>query len=329
MRRLLLPFLVLLVPADGMVASSRRESGQSFSFSRREALHLSSKVSVAAAAAGVAAANGSPSVASALADAPPAPAITHRVKMQLRIAEVLTAVQGREGLPAEDGVIEVGLYGKASPEIVNTFLSYCVPSEVLNEATGEIERQPSLSQAQFWRMEPGVEVEAGKIRGLNEVSFGGTTALEFGKRIYPTGRLTATELERLSKALSHDKRGLLTRSASMVGPEFAVTLAEAPQLDGTSAVFGRVLEGEAFLDKVEGIQVYTYGAAEESGPIADKIFRAQKAAYTEMAKNMKDQRFDDLRGKLLRKVEIRSIDVTPVGEAAASSEQQQQAVAAV
>ena len=52
---------------------------------------------------------------------------------------------------------------------------------------------------------------------------------------------------------------------------------------------------------------YTYGAAEDSGPLADKIFRAQKGLYTDMAKNMKDERFDDLRGKLLRKVEIRAV----------------------
>ena len=57
-------------------------------------------------------------------------------------------------------------------------------------------------------------MEAGKIRGLNEMDVAGSKALDYGGKLYPL----AKALE--SNSLSHDKRGLLTRKLDMVGPEF-------------------------------------------------------------------------------------------------------------
>ena len=59
-----------------------------------------------------------------------------------------------------------------------------------------------------------------------------------------------------------------------------VTLAPAPQLDGSSVVFGRVIDGgDQILEKIEGIPVYTYKAADASGSVAGEIFAAQKQFY--------------------------------------------------
>ncbi len=59
-------------------------------------------------------------------------------------------------------------------------------------------------------------------------------------------------------------------------PRAQVTLAAAPQLDGNSVVFGRILRGEDVLAKIEAIPIYTYSAAKDSGPLAEIVFNAQK-----------------------------------------------------
>lgn len=57
-------------------------------------------------------------------------------------------------------------------------------------------------------------------------------------------------------------------------------MAPAPQLDGSSVVFGRVIDGgDQILEKIEGIPVYTYKAADASGSVAGEIFAAQKQFY--------------------------------------------------
>ena len=237
---------VIFRNADGMV--SLKQQSSRYNDNRRQ--WISSSVAAAASIVGI-------KTSRAMDETDSLMDITHHISLKLRIAPTSAAVQGRDELPAEEGVLQLGLYGNAAPETVQNFLRYCVPSEILNEATGEFERQPSLSMAQFWRMEPGVIVEAGKLRGLSEVTVGSTSALEFGKRLYPTGRLSSDELDAVTKArISHDRRGLLTRSSTMSGPDFGITLAAAPQLDGTAAVFGRVLSGGDFLDRVEGISMY-------------------------------------------------------------------------
>lgn len=197
--------------------------------------------------------------------------ITHKVRFSFHITETQPSVEGREGLPAEDGDITVGLYGKAAPKAVENFMAYCVPPELVLES-GAVEKRPSLAKAQLWRMEPGVSVEVGRIKGLQVVPFAGSTALKYDSFLTPVKPVGE------GNALLHDQRGLLTRRPLNVGPAFEITLAEAPQLDNSGAeVFGVVLEdASGFLAKVQGIPMYTDRAAEESGKVADALFTAQK-----------------------------------------------------
>lgn len=97
-----------------------------------------------------------------------------------------------------------GLYGEAAPQIVDNFMRYCaspttdaatvsgasswgkpdlnLPSR--NGVTGiELSQddnqgvvQPRLDKGQVWRLEPGVLLEGGKIKGLKEVHWNGDAA---------------------------------------------------------------------------------------------------------------------------------------------------------
>ena len=85
--------------------------------------------------------------------------ITAKVKFRLRIAPTVASRKddgGRGAVQneAEEGELIIGLYGNAAPKTVANFLGYCVPPEVTDGA-GELIKQPSLSSAIFWRMEPG------------------------------------------------------------------------------------------------------------------------------------------------------------------------------
>lgn len=90
-----------------------------------------------------------------------------------------------------------GLYGKAAPQIVENFLRYCAPSDTAVQGWGKPDLNlpargggggsedqgaapPKLDKGQLWRLEPGVLLEGGKIRGLKEVwahAFGAFTTL--------------------------------------------------------------------------------------------------------------------------------------------------------
>mmetsp|Transcript_16724 Transcript_16724/g.28529 ORF Transcript_16724/g.28529 Transcript_16724/m.28529 type:complete len:302 (+) Transcript_16724:1257-2162(+) len=230
--------------------------------------------------------------------------ITSKLRFTFHIAETQASVEGRAGLGAEDGELVIGLYGKAAPKAVENFLRFCVPPEILLD-NGDVEKKPSLVKAQMWRMEPGVSVEVGRIKGLQVVPFAGSTALKYDNWLTPV--TTVAE----GNGLLHDRRGLLTRRPLNVGPAFEITLAEAPQLDRTAAeVFGVVLKDDgSFLEKVEQIPLYSNRAAESSGAFAGALFQAQKKVYTDMAKNLGDSRLEDQNGKLLRKIEVRAIEV--------------------
>ena len=253
------------------------------------------------------------SAASALAaEATPDLTITHKVLFKLRIAETQAAVEGREGSPAEDGVLVFGLYGNAAPKTVANFLSYCGPAEVENP-----DSRPSYDKAQFFRAEPGVLLEAGNIKGLKEVTVGGSPYLEYAGRVLKPANPRGADGDAFwgrgkveeASGISHATRGLLTRRRTDYGPSFEVTLAEATQLDGSGAVvFGRVLDdGEGFLGRIEAVPTYSYKAAEASGSFVGALFDAQKRAYTDMAKGLGDDRLEDMTGKLLRKVEVRQV----------------------
>ena len=72
----------------------------------------------------------------------------------------------------------------------------------------------------------------------------------------------------------------------------------------------RLLEGDDFLAQIEEVPIYTFNAARDSGPVADVIFQAQKDFFYNAAKAAGDTRAsNDLRGKLLRKVDVREFSV--------------------
>lgn len=80
--------------------------------------------------------------------------------------------------------------------------------------------------------------ELHKIGGLNTISIGGQEELEYRGEVIDSPLL----LETLPVDLKHTKRGLLTRPKLAIGPEFAITLGPAPDLDGSHEVFGKLVE---------------------------------------------------------------------------------------
>lgn len=82
----------------------------------------------------------------------------------------------------------------------------------------------------------------------------------------------------------------MTRRQLTEGPEFAVTLDKADELDGFHVVFGVVLEGMPVIDAIAELPTYSYktrtgyGGKErgvENG-IADQWFEAQKNFYVDI-----------------------------------------------
>ena len=58
--------------------------------------------------------------------------------------------------------------------------------------------------------------------------------------------------------IPHNRKGLLTRRQLTEGPEFAMTLDKAEELDGFHVVFGTVLEGMSVLDAIAELPTYSY-----------------------------------------------------------------------
>lgn len=70
------------------------------------------------------------------------------------------------------------------------------------------------------------------------INIGGQEELEYGGEV-----ITALpSLLENSAELPHDRKGLLTKDRLARGPEFGITLGEAPDLDGSHEVFGRLLQ---------------------------------------------------------------------------------------
>ncbi|CAM9818707.1 unnamed protein product [Ascophyllum nodosum] len=162
--------------------------------------------------------------------------------------------------------------------------------------------EPSYSEGLLTKMEPGVLLEGGKISGLNTISIGGQEELEYNGEVIPMPTL----LENASVELLHDRRGLLTRERLSKGPEFGVTLAPARDLDGSHEVFGRLLQGDEVLSRLEKVPVYGGGSRLlEEGSVASNAFKAQNRALVYIGKNVfKDERAVDRTGSLMRRVDI-------------------------
>ena len=113
--------------------------------------------------------------------------------------------------------------------------------------------------------------------------------------------------------LRHDARGLLTRAVFNPGPEFAVTLAPAPELDGPNEVFGVLesatdggggLTGSDLLEILGKLPCITGKSIEGEGTAANAIFTAQRSLFAGVSKAVGDSRAEDRTGVLLRRVEI-------------------------
>lgn len=80
--------------------------------------------------------------------------------------------------------------------------------------------------------------------------------------------------------LRHEGRGLLTRAIFNPGPEFGVTLAPAPSLDGTNEVIGQLEQGgDELLRLMEGLPYISGKALEGEGTAQNAIFTSQQKFF--------------------------------------------------
>ncbi|KAF1956252.1 cyclophilin-like protein, partial [Byssothecium circinans] len=64
--------------------------------------------------------------------------------------------------------------------------------------------------------------------------------------------------DEIRPALRHNARGIVSmanKGANSNGSQFFITFAPAPHLDGKNTVFGKLLEGDEVLDKLEDMEV--------------------------------------------------------------------------
>jgi len=199
---------------------------------------------------------------------------------------------------ATRGRLVFGLFGTAAPKGVAKFLDFTDGTVGQFKATGG---GPAYSGAQFEKLQPGMLIEGGKIAGLRQTTFAGQVEYEYLGRLLPLRPvLEASEVK-------HDRRGLLTRSIFAIGPEFGITLAPAPNLDGTHEVIGQLepnAANEALLSQLEGLPYITGKSLEGDGTAANAVFTAQKSFFTGLSKAVGDTRAEDRTGQLLRRVEI-------------------------
>ncbi|CAM9896496.1 unnamed protein product [Ectocarpus sp. 6 AP-2014] len=286
-------------PAAPAPSSSARRSefqlramAEDSRLSRSGLLAAGLKAAAAVAASATAGAAGvSPASASGVE-----PEVTSKCFIEVRIMEPLNEANGYSSKNAFKGRLVFGVYGKESPKAAENFLRYVRA----DRSNGE----PSYASGQLTKMEPGVFLEGGKIAGLNIINIGGQEELEYGGEVVaPLPSL----LEASSGDRPHDRRGLLTRDRLSRGPEFGVTLGAAPALDGSHEVFGRLLQGEDVLARLEKVPVYGGQSRLEEGSLASDAFKAQNRALVYIGKNVfRDERAVDRTGSLMRRVDILS-----------------------
>ena len=72
--------------------------------------------------------------------------------------------------------------------------------------------------------------------------------------------------DEIRPTLKHNARGILSmanKGPNTNGSQFFVTFAPQPTLDGKNTVFGKLLEGDEVLDKIEELEVDKKGRAKE------------------------------------------------------------------
>ena len=199
------------------------------------------------------------------------------------------------------GRLTFGLYGESAPLATERFKSLITGSIGQFGASGG---GPSYSFGTIDKLRPGTVLEGGKIAGLRQVEFAGALEYEWASRLLPLRPVIETN------GLRHTRRGLLTHERFKAGPEFGVTLAVAPELDGGWEVLGEVLEDPSnMLGLMEGLPYVTGRSLEVPGSAADTIWNLQRGAFLALAKSSGDKRAVDRTGQLLRRVEIVSTGI--------------------
>ena len=231
------------------------------------------------------------------------PEITQKVYIDIKIANYTEESIGLNRAATGSGRIIIGLYGKASPLSVKRFLE---------TVDGDGETTPNFYNAQFSKIVDGNLLEIEKIRGVNKISLAGSEQYEYKGNVLPNYNPI---LE--TNTLTHSTAGLLTRKQLSPGPEFGITLKNATNLDGFHIIFGKIISGYDVLESIADLPQYTYstktgyvGKSKDSNSqldnLADKWFESQKDFYINLGKGLGDDRAVDQRGKLLRRVTIKS-----------------------
>ena len=88
----------------------------------------------------------------------------------------------------------------------------------------------------------------------------------------------------------HSRKLLLTHQKLNPGPEFAITTAPAPELDGGWTVFGEVLEGSDLVTSIANLPFVTGKSLDPEGTLADSWWKAQNKYFLGLAKQFGDSR---------------------------------------
>lgn len=237
------------------------------------------------------------------------PEITDKVKLDIKIANYTEESIGRNRGATGSGSVTIGLYGKASPEHVKRFM---------NVIRGDGVETPNYGNALFYKITPTGLLEMDKVKGIRKVNIAGQEQYEYNGNIL-SGYTPLLE----NNGLSHNRKGLLSAKQLASTPEFSITLNDKPskdelnELDTFHCVFGEVLSGFDVLQAIYELPTYSYqtstgyGGRErgvESG-IADKWFSSQREFYVNVGKSFGDTRAVDLRGKVLKRVQIKGFQV--------------------
>lgn len=232
-------------------------------------------------------------------------AVTDYAYFDLKIANYTEESVGTNKGAGGSGVIKIALFGKDAPLSVARFLA---------TVDGDGNTLPSFANCQFSRIVNGSLLEMERVRGINKISIAGSESFEFQGSVLMDYRPILEQ-----NGLRHDRPYLLTRKQLLSGPEFGITVAAAPELDPFHVVFGEVVGGRDVLDAIASVPTYSYktatgyaGAAKggESG-VMDAWFEGQRKLFVDVGKQLGDSRAADLRGRLLRRVVVKSAGRAP------------------
>ena len=252
--------------------------------------------------------------------------VTDKVFFDVRISRQDGSFYVRDDLPDTienqvfQGRLTFGLFGKATPNHVQRFISYV---ETGNKPLDD-NPLPSYGRSVFPLFDPATGVlYGGEIPSLEVTELGSSTAIRYGGRLLPA-KLWMSGGNAPEQKIRHTAKGLLTHRNLDVTPRFGITTrTDTTELDRTHTVFGKLLldgdtTAQAFLQRVSELPVYSVDrpvAASDnsdestSNPLLDEaasaVYRMQRDFFRGAAKNLGDDRVDKLvAGKLLRRVEV-------------------------